>query len=63
VGVNPTPGNLWLMDKDATWWITSQGEYKGPDGLGGAFAITYSAVGLGVTGARAPDADRMGERA
>lgn len=28
---NPTPGNLWLTDKDATWTITSQGEAEGPD--------------------------------
>ncbi|MFI0848575.1 DUF4087 domain-containing protein [Mesorhizobium sp. IMUNJ 23232] len=29
---NPTPGNLWLTDKDASWTITSQGE--GPDAAG-----------------------------
>ncbi len=33
-GANPAPGNLWLKDKDATWWITSQGEFKGPDAVG-----------------------------
>jgi hypothetical protein len=32
--VNPTPGNLWLVDKDATWTITSQGEAEGPDARG-----------------------------
>lgn len=30
----PTPGNLWLTDKDATWSITSQGEADGPDSEG-----------------------------
>jgi hypothetical protein len=30
----PTPGNLWLTDKDATWSITSQGEADGPDAEG-----------------------------
>jgi hypothetical protein len=32
--MNPTPGNLWLMDKDATWTITSQAEATGPDAEG-----------------------------
>jgi hypothetical protein len=27
--MNPTPGNLWLMDKDATWTISSQGDADG----------------------------------
>ncbi|PSH68459.1 DUF4087 domain-containing protein [Phyllobacterium brassicacearum] len=31
---NPTPGNLWLIDKDATWTITSQGQAVGPDAAG-----------------------------
>lgn len=31
---SPTPGNLWLIDKDATWTITSQGEADGPDAAG-----------------------------
>jgi len=31
---NPTPGNLWLIDKDASWTITSQGEADGPDAAG-----------------------------
>jgi hypothetical protein len=31
---NPTPGNLWLIDKDATWTITSQGQAEGPDADG-----------------------------
>ena len=30
---NPTPGNLWLTDKDASWTITSQGEAEGPDAV------------------------------
>jgi hypothetical protein len=30
----PTPGNLWLTDKDATWSITSQGGADGPDAEG-----------------------------
>jgi hypothetical protein len=30
----PTPGDLWLTDKDATWSITSQGEADGPDAEG-----------------------------
>lgn len=30
----PTPGNLWLTDKDATWTITSQAEAAGPDAVG-----------------------------
>ncbi|OEO27952.1 hypothetical protein VW23_007040 [Devosia insulae DS-56] len=32
--MNPTPGNLWLMDKDATWTITSQANATGPDAEG-----------------------------
>ena len=32
--INPSPGNLWLQDKDAIWTITSQGEYQGPDAIG-----------------------------
>ena len=32
--MNPTPGNLWLMDKDATWTITSQAQALGPDATG-----------------------------
>ena len=32
--MNPTPGNLWLMDKDATWTITSQAQALGPDAKG-----------------------------
>jgi hypothetical protein len=31
---NPTPGNLWLMDKDATWTITSQGDAEGAEAKG-----------------------------
>lgn len=27
----PTPGNLWLTDRDGTWSITSQGQAVGPD--------------------------------
>lgn len=30
----PTPGNLCLIDKDATWTITSQGQGEGPDAAG-----------------------------
>lgn len=29
----PTPGNLWLTDRDATWSITSQGQAVGPDAV------------------------------
>lgn len=32
--MNPTPGNLWLMDKDATWTITSQGDADGEGAKG-----------------------------
>jgi hypothetical protein len=32
--MNPTPGNLWLMDKDATWTITSQGDADGAEAKG-----------------------------
>ncbi|WP_335672062.1 DUF4087 domain-containing protein [Phyllobacterium zundukense] len=31
---NPTPGDLFLIDKDATWTITSQGQAEGPDAAG-----------------------------
>ena len=31
---NPTPGNLWLIDKDATWTITSQGDADGAGAKG-----------------------------
>jgi hypothetical protein len=31
---NPAPGNLWLIDKDATWTITSQSQAEGPDADG-----------------------------
>lgn len=30
----PTPGNMWLTDRDATWVITSQGQALGPDAAG-----------------------------
>ena len=30
----PTPGNLLLTDKDASWSITSQGQALGPDAIG-----------------------------
>lgn len=30
----PTPQNLMLIDKDATWSITSQGQANGPDADG-----------------------------
>ncbi|WP_116285628.1 DUF4087 domain-containing protein [Rhizobium sp. LCM 4573] len=29
----PTPGNLWLTDREATWSITSQGQATGPDAV------------------------------
>lgn len=32
--VTPTPGNLSLIDKDATWTITSQREADGADAVG-----------------------------
>ena len=32
--MNPTPGNLLLVDKDKSWWITSQMQAQGPDALG-----------------------------
>ena len=32
--INPTPASLWLQDKEAIWWITSQGQYQGPDAIG-----------------------------
>src|SRR5262245_63217592 len=31
---NPTPGNLELIDRDAAWLITSQGQAAGPDATG-----------------------------
>lgn len=31
---NPTPGNLWLLDKDATWTISSQGDAEGAGAKG-----------------------------
>lgn len=31
---NPTPGDLFLIDKDATWTITSQAQAEGPDADG-----------------------------
>ena len=30
---NPTPGNLWLEDKDKVWTITSQGTDSEPEGM------------------------------
>lgn len=30
----PTPGNLWLTDRDATWVITSQAQALGSDAQG-----------------------------
>lgn len=30
----PTPGNLWLTDRDARWSIMSQGQALGPDAAG-----------------------------
>lgn len=30
----PTPGNLFLIDSEATWSITTQGEAAGPDATG-----------------------------
>ena len=32
--MNPTPGNLLLLDKDDEWWITSQMQGNGPDAEG-----------------------------
>ncbi|MFK8250970.1 DUF4087 domain-containing protein [Ancylobacter terrae] len=32
--VNPTPGNLILIDRDADWWITTQLEAGGPNAAG-----------------------------
>lgn len=31
--VSPTPGNLWLIDRQATWTITSQGAAAGADAI------------------------------
>lgn len=31
---NPSPGNLWLLDKDATWTIASQGDADGESAEG-----------------------------
>lgn len=31
--VAPTPGNLWLVDRQATWTITSQGEADGTNAV------------------------------
>lgn len=31
---NPTPGNWWLVDKDATWVLASQGNAKGAGAAG-----------------------------
>lgn len=32
--LNPTPGNLLLLDQDGEWWITSQMQANGPDAEG-----------------------------
>lgn len=32
--MNPTPGNLLLIDRDGQWWITSQMQANGPDAIG-----------------------------
>lgn len=32
--MNPTPGNLLLIDKQGEWWITSQMQANGPDAIG-----------------------------
>ncbi|MET0428112.1 MAG: DUF4087 domain-containing protein [Microvirga sp.] len=32
--LNPTPGNLLLIDRDGPWWITSQMQANGPDADG-----------------------------
>ena len=39
--VAPTPGNLWLTDRDATWVITSQGQAQGPDAAGTEHAPAF----------------------
>lgn len=53
---NPTPGNLELIDRDAAWSITSQGEAAGPNATdadnapdfdGGEFVSTQSGYGYG----------------
>jgi hypothetical protein len=51
---NPTPGNLLLIDKDASWWIASQGEAMGPNAEGEVpdfdrreFVTTQSGYGYG----------------
>lgn len=38
----PTPGNLWLSDRDATWSITSQGGALGPDAAGADKAPAFN---------------------
>lgn len=37
----PTPGNLWLTDRRATWSITSQGQALGPDAAGAERAPAF----------------------
>jgi hypothetical protein len=39
--VAPTPGNLWLTDREATWVITSQGQAQGPDAAGTEHAPSF----------------------
>ena len=30
---NPTPGNWWLVDRDASWTLREQGPEESPDGM------------------------------
>lgn len=32
--MNPTPGDVYLVDREGTWWITSQSQAKGPNAAG-----------------------------
>lgn len=43
---NPTPGNWWLVDKDATWTLMAQGGYEadGMDMIGDISAGDYVAT-------------------
>lgn len=50
----PTPGNLWLTDREGTWSITSQGQAVGPDAIDAERAPDFDMkefVSTGVPGA------------
>jgi MFS family permease len=48
----PTPGDLWLTDKDATWSITSQSEAEGPDAVDAEKALRATGAGYAAASGR-----------